>query len=90
MRVNYILECLSTLPTMEQLKEIKFKTKPELSFAQPVAPNVVQENGLNSSDWGRPRVYTETELHDLTKSVMDTLPHLGDGKFCTKVLILLL
>ncbi|KAI4456742.1 hypothetical protein MML48_8g00002497 [Holotrichia oblita] len=75
MRTNYILECLSTLPTLEKLKEQKIEKKAELNFT---LPTTVQEtSSLNEEN--QKHTYTESEILDLTKAVADTLPHLGDG-----------
>lgn len=79
MRTNYILECLSTLPTLEKLKEMKVQSKSELDFTMPSVPSTIQENGHNSEATEK-EAYTETKILDLTKSIEDTLPHLGDGK----------
>lgn len=79
MRTNYILECLSTLPTLEKLKEQKVEKKTELNFT---LPTTVQETSSRNEE-NQKHTYTEAEILDLTKSIADTLPHLGDGKFHT-------
>ncbi|GJQ72174.1 hypothetical protein Trydic_g3266 [Trypoxylus dichotomus] len=79
MRTNYILECLSTLPTLETLKEMKVQTRSTLDFKLPPPASTSEENGFNDPGQNEKHVYTETEILDLTKSVADTLPHLGDG-----------
>ncbi|XP_022916248.2 activating signal cointegrator 1 complex subunit 2 [Onthophagus taurus] len=73
-RVNYIMECLSTLPTIEKVLSLKSDvSKPKKDLLK--LPEIEPTPGT-SKQYTPPN---ETEIYEIAKSVLETLPHLGDG-----------
>lgn len=73
MRTNYILECLSTLPN---LQDIKFKREKQIKFPDGLQEQPKFSVEINEIEKSQP---SESDIQEMIHSIMDTLPHLGDG-----------